>query len=54
MNKQDDARFPLAFDPGDEPLTRRFQESLLDHRLQSGKDKKPPKNVASRHLLCLQ
>jgi len=49
VHEQDDARITLAFDSGDEPLSRGFQKTLLYHWLECGKNEEEPKEIARCH-----
>src|SRR3981189_3022307 len=52
MDKENDSRVALAFDPGNEALARCFEKTLLENRLKRREHEKGPKDIAwvHRHL----
>src|SRR6267154_4247569 len=49
MDKENDLRVALAFDPGNEALARCFEKTLLENRLKRREHEKGPKDIAWRH-----
>src|SRR3977135_1284436 len=49
MDKENDSRVALAFDPGNEALARCFEKTLLENRLKRREHEKEPKDIAWRH-----
>src|SRR5258708_209941 len=49
MDKENDSRVALAFDPGNEALARCFEKTLLENRLKRREHEKGPKDIAWQH-----
>src|SRR5437667_151136 len=47
VDEQNHARFPFTLNNGDQPLPRRFQQTLFDNRLKCRKHEKQPENIHS-------
>ena len=47
--EQNDPRVSLTLELSDQPLTRRLEKSLFQHRLNRREEKEEPEDVAGRH-----
>ena len=54
VQQKNDPGIPLALDPGNQALPRRFEKTLLELWLQSREREEHPKDIPGRHQDFLQ